>query len=345
MRALLLVCFATALSAADPGATWNAKSAAAYLDGRMEWWTTWKTAARDRDTFCVSCHTVAPYAVGRPALRAAVGEQAPSATERKLIDNVARRVRLWNEVEPYYPDATRGVPKTSESRGTEAILNALVLKRYQSPDLAKALDNMWSLQVREGDGAGSFPWLQFHNAPWEGDSQYYGAALAAIAAGVDAASSPSAKMLAGYLLRERDRQVPVNRVMLLWASAEMSGLLTSAQRDALVNETLAKQQPDGGFSLSNLVGGWQRHDNTPLETASDGYATGLIAYVLQRAGVPRGKPELQRALEWLAGHQQAADGRWLAYSLNKQRDLQTDVGKFMSDAATAYAVLALEYAK
>ena len=342
MKLLLLACFTTVLFAADSAATWSPKSAADYLDGRMEWWSTWKTAARDHDTFCVSCHTVGPYAMGRPALRSALGEQAASAIERKLIENVTQRVRLWNEVEPYYPDATRGVPKTRESRGTEAVLNALVLQRYHSPDLPQALDNMWSEQVTEGDARGAFPWLEFHNAPFEGDSQYYGAALAAIAAGGDNQASRPAKQLAAYLLRERDKQVPVNRVMLLWASTEVTGLLTRAERDTIINDTLARQQPDGGFSLSNLVGGWKRRDNTPLEASSDGYASGLVGFVLQRAGVPRGKPELQRTLAWLASHQQAADGRWLAYSLNKQRDLSTDIGKLMSDAATAYAVLALE---
>jgi squalene-hopene/tetraprenyl-beta-curcumene cyclase len=299
----------------------------------------WKTAARDHDTFCVSCHTAAPYAVGRPALRAALGEEAPSATERKLIENVVKRVRLWKEVEPYYPDQTRGVPKTLESRGTEAILNALVLTRYDRPEARQALDYMWAEQLQDGAAKGAFPWLQFHNAPWEGDSQYYGATLAAIAGGSD--RSVRAKLLHDYLLGERDRQAPVNRVMLLWASTKMPGLLTRAQQTDIIAEALLWQQPDGGFSLSSMAGGWKRHDNTPLETRSDGYATGLVAYALQQAGIRRDQPALRRALDWLAQNQEKSDGRWLAYSLNKQRDLTSDVGRFMSDAATAYAVLAL----
>ncbi|HMD48616.1 MAG TPA: hypothetical protein VKG79_05940, partial [Bryobacteraceae bacterium] len=80
---------------------------------------------------------------------------------------------------------------------------------------------------------------------------------------------------------------------------------------------------------------------TPLETKSDGYATGLVALVLQEAGVSPKRPELKNALEWLAKNQEAADGRWLAYSLNKNRDLSSDAGKFMSDAATAFAATAL----
>ena len=38
-------------------------------------------------------------------------------------------------------------------------------------------------QLKTGEAKGAWSWLQFHNSPWEGDSQYYGATLAAIAVG------------------------------------------------------------------------------------------------------------------------------------------------------------------
>ena len=261
---------------------------------------------------------------------------------------------MWKEVAPFYPDEKRGVPKTAESRGTESIFNALILVGYDaptgklSPDARLALDNMWALQLKTGDAKGAWSWLQFHNAPWEGDSQYYGATLAAIAVGMAPAAyrgtpeiQDGMKLLREYLVRERASQFPIDRVMLLWAAAKTPGLLTPEQQKSIMDEALGKQQPDGGFSLSAFMGPWKRHDNTPLETRSDGYATGVVTLALQQAGMRRTEPQLKRGLDWLAQNQDKTEGRWLAWSLNKQRDLSTDIGRFMSDAATAYAVLAL----
>ena len=168
------------------GNSWDEKAAAAYLEQRAGWWITWPVAGRDHETFCISCHTAVPYALSRTALRSALAEQAPSPNERRLLDNVTKRVRLWKQVEPFYNDAQDGANKASESRGTEAILNALILASHDtqggrlSDDTRAAFDNMWALQETTGDAKGAWSWLRFDNEPWEAnDSQYYGASLAA----------------------------------------------------------------------------------------------------------------------------------------------------------------------
>src|SRR3954468_16924157 len=311
-------------AAADPPAAWNRKAAAAYLDQRATWWTTWTTAQRDHGTFCVSCHTALPFALARPSLRHGLGETAPSAPEVALLANITKRVTMWRDVEPFYPDQTRGVPKTSESRATEAILNALILSRRAalrgalSETDRSALDNMWALQMKSGEQTGAWTWLQFHNEPWEGDSSpFHGATLAAIAihsAPGGYAAAPEladrVKALHEYLRKNNDKQPLLSRAMLLWASATSAAMLTRDEQSAIVDGLIRAQQPDGGWSTARL-GSWTRADGTALDTRSDGYATGLVSLALESIADARAYAAVARALAWLGAHQDPATGAWL----------------------------------
>ncbi|MGH2509089.1 MAG: hypothetical protein ACRDHZ_17055, partial [Ktedonobacteraceae bacterium] len=329
---------------------WNRRAAARYLDQREARWATWPGAARDHGTFCVSCHTTLSYALARPEIQATDNDKAGAAEEASLIADVRERVRLWRQAGPYYTG------RQEESRGTESVLNALILATHDarngrfSVDTRSAFEHMWALQKTSGEQRGAWAWLQFRQEPWEApDSVYYGACLAALATGSapeayrDSASvQPNLMLLREYLNRNYSAETPINHVTLLWASLKWHGLINAEMQQSIISEIYEKQRPDGGWSLATLIGEWKRTDGTPLVLESDGYATGLISYVLQLAGVPHDDIHLRRGLMWLSRNQSWWNGHWPAYSLNKRRhDPFSNASQFMNDAATAYAAMAL----
>lgn len=366
--ALLLLAAASLVACSQrdsktPG-EWNPKTAAQYLDDRQVSWRAWPGSARDHGTFCISCHTVLPYALARRSLRSELAEKKATDFEYKIIENVSERVRLWSEVGPYYGSGYENA-KPAESRGTEAILNALILasndaSRGKLSDITRtAFNNMWALQLREGDQRGAWNWLDFGLEPWEAtDSQYYGTTLAALAIGIapeDYRSSVDiqkrVQLLISYLSREYARQSLMNRAVLLWASTKLPGLLNSDQQKLIIRDLVNAQKADGGWELSTnawpetwnlhtMVRKRFRSDWTRQSRESDGYATGLVTLVLQETGMSKRSKAVNDGLAWLAQHQ-APDGSWCSSSLKKQRSESSVVGHFMRDAATAYAVMAL----
>ncbi len=142
-----------------------------------------------------------------------------------------------------------------------------------------------------------------------------------------------------YLKSHYDAQPLLNKVVTLWASASFPGLLTREQRSELLADLAARQRENGGWSLSDL-GTWKRMDDTPIDSRPDGYATGLIVLVLEENSVT--DSHVKRGIDWLEANQDKTTGAWPAWSLNKNRPPSSNAGPFMSDAATGYAVLALE---
>ena len=345
-------------------ATWDRQAAAHYLDDREIYWQGWDRAQKDHGTLCVSCHTQATYGMASPALRSPLGESGPSPAEQVMLASIQKRVSMWKDAVPFYNDAQSGAGKEVESRNAESVLNAIILSSYDqntghlSQTSRTAFANAWALQSTSGPTTGAWVWQNFHYTPWESpESEYHGAALMAVAVAKapdhyrdDPKIAANLTALSGYLSSHFEAQPLLNKVVALWASNWFPGILTAAQRAKLLDDLYARQRADGGWSLTDL-GTWKRVDDTPLETRPDGYATGLLVLVLKEtaAANPRVNPRIQARAQkpialgvaWLLANQDKTTGAWPAWSLNKNRDPKSNTGKFMSDAATSYAVLAL----
>ena len=337
---------------------WDKALAAKYLDDREIWWQQWPHALKDHGTVCVSCHTQAPYALVRATLRNDLNQDNPSAPETIMLASILKRVELGDEALPFYNDKDNGPGKTLEGRNAEAVLNAVILvsydaqNRHLSAPARNALDRMWAAQEQTGDRAGAWVWQNFHYAPWEGDtSEYYGAAMAAVAAGSALdhyASQPDVlahlALLKTYLKRKAPDQPVINRALLLWASAHLPGLLTHKEQVAVAQDLLDAQQTDGGWSLETM-GPWKRADASTPIIRSDGYSTGLVILAMEESGIGKGGSGLKRGLAWLRTNQDPTTGAWPGWSVNKDRKPDNPAAQFMQDAATAYAALALERAR
>jgi squalene-hopene/tetraprenyl-beta-curcumene cyclase len=352
--------------------TWDLTGAAAYLDQRMDTWFSKGDKLRTGQgrTICVSCHTVIPYALARPILRRAAHVALPTPQETRLVDETIRRVDTFGSHQLLYEFEE---DKKAQSRGTESVLYALILanagatgRRDLREPTRKALAHLWETQRPDG----AWDWLDFGLEPFESaDATYQGAAWAALAAGMASQSSGATagrEKLVAYLHDHYADQNLYNRSWALLASSRMKGVLNRADRDALVAEIGSRQRDDGGWSLQGL-GPWrwsgvaapfhspgQRDDASASH--SDGYATGLIVYALRQAGLPADHPVVNNGLRWLRADQQAVriDGpewrAWRTHSLNFDREHGGQRGEpwrrlFMSDAATAFAAMALAAAE
>ena len=127
-----LTCAAPTSAGEDARGKWDESKATEYLDRRGEEWFKFGSADRGQaksKSSCISCHSLLSYALARPILRQLADDEEPTVWEAKLITQTKRRVANWDKLDTpvfqLFYDFDED--KKKQSRGTEAILNSLVL--------------------------------------------------------------------------------------------------------------------------------------------------------------------------------------------------------------------------
>jgi len=281
-----------------------------------------------RNRKCGTCHTNYAHMMAGP-------------TVEKLASTDLVEVRAFFEVRAAgwdKPDRSAKPIRDGEIVATAAALafNDAASTGKLHPLTRAALDRMWTIQRPDG----AWNWFDCDLPPME-DDDYYGTALAATAVGHapdDYKSTDAARMgiekVRGYL-----RVTPApnlhHRALLLWASMGIDGLMDKNELARTVADRLAKQRPDGGWSLTSL-GRFKRRDGTfnPEDAPSDGYGTGFVVYVLLQSGMTKDTEPIRRGVGWLKTHQRVS-GRWYT------RSPTLDTNHYITHAGTGYALMAL----
>jgi squalene-hopene/tetraprenyl-beta-curcumene cyclase len=282
---------------------------------------------------CASCHTSYPFLMARPALGDA---KAPGLVWMRAY--LEARVAGWDREKK-----GAGLPEEEDEAVTEIVATAATLAFDDArsgklhPLTRQALDRIWTVQRKDG----SWDWNKHRLPPQELD-EYFGVVYAAIGVGYAPdgyAKSEAAKAgvvrLKQYLKDNRSPNLH-HKTWLLWASLKLDGLMTPEEREQTIQSLLRLQRKDGGWNLPSL-GDWKRLDSTPndADAPSDGYATGLVIYVLRQTGMSAENEPIARGVDWLKANQRVS-GRWFTRSLNADR------AHYITNTGTAFAVMALK---
>lgn len=333
MRTILTLVALLAATTSTLSADWSPELAARYLDGRQKEWFAWKTAMSP-DGPCVSCHTGMTYLLARPALRKRLNESQPTMYEVGLLDRLRAKV---------------GEKPAGALQSVEVIFAAMFLSRddamkTMSAHTQKAFDQLWTLQGVAGASKGGWRWYAVNLDPWENpESHFFGSSLAAVALTQTSAeyrNSPKVRdqtaALNAYLLESIESRRLHDRLALLLARS----FIPDSVRQAITSDAFSRQQPDGGWTIASL-GPWMTHPDAPPSSGTHAYATAFTTVALLRGGVSASDPRLAKALTWLQTHQDPGTGAWAAVSMNKRYPDGSMESRFMQDAATAFASLAL----
>ena len=294
--------------------------AAAFLDHQSLAWTQTKK--------CGTCHTNLPYLVVRGQLG---GDLTALKEVRGFFEG---RIANWDSGKK--GDAPKRDTEVISTAATLAMQDAMTTGKLH-PLTRKALDRMWTLQLDNG----AWDWLKCGWPPLEHDD-YYGVVYVAVAVGHAPdkyAETEAAKDgLDGFRKYFKNNPPPSlhHKAMLLWAAQKVDGIMSDKLKKSTIQELRTAQKADGGWSLP-MLGDWVGYDERPNDRTapSDGYATGLVVYILRQAGVQTDDPAVTKGVAWLKSNQRES-GRWFTKSIN------TDRYHFITHAATAYAVMALK---
>ena len=291
-----------------------------------------------RDRKCVTCHTNGTYMALRPSLNGPLGK--PSQEVRDFF------VRLLR-------DGTSQLGTDGELGDAQLIYIARGLAEWDahvsgelSADTSLALEQLFERQLPTGE------WNAIRCWPPLESSAFQEATVAALAVGVapgwlsgltDQTLKTGVKRLKDYL-RMVEPPHDYGRVVLLWASARLAGLLEEGEKAEIIEMIRRKQRADGGWSIRTFAQPEQWGDGSRAEKLrnekefsnppSDGHQTGLALIALREAGVSARDSAIRRGVQWLLRNQRQS-GRWWTRSLN------TDKYHFITYSGTLYPLVAL----